>query len=161
MILRFGCPRPSALLIHTHALFTLRASGCHLGHKSDLFHLTARCATQSCIWTRIWMQRHGENAPISTEACFFKESALGPERREAARRGKGVIWPWARRYQIRMKALVFVVIVEQDGWNRIKYDGASHHLGDMTAALSETSEQQQETIADYKSRLRAKDQVNM
>ncbi len=57
--------------------------------------------------------------------------------------------------------LGFVVIVEQDGWNRIKHDGASHHLGDMTAALSETSEQQQETIADYKTRLREKDQLNM
>ncbi|KAL1269390.1 hypothetical protein QQF64_031679 [Cirrhinus molitorella] len=43
----------------------------------------------------------------------------------------------------------FVVIVEQDGWNRIKRDGASHHLGDTTASLSETSEQQKETIADY------------
>ncbi|ROI74384.1 hypothetical protein DPX16_21933 [Anabarilius grahami] len=82
MILRFGCPRPSALLIHTHALFTLGASGCHLGHNSHLFHLTARCATHSYIWTREGMAR---TAPSRQRPALPKESALGAERRGAKR----------------------------------------------------------------------------
>lgn len=116
MILRFGCPRPSALLIHTHALFTLGASGCHLGHNSHLFHLTARRATHSYIWTREAMAR---TAPSRQRPAFPKESALGAAKR-GTRGGRGVIRPWARRYQIRVKAIVpvpaWLCCHRREGW---------------------------------------------
>lgn len=95
MILRFGCPRPSALLIHTHALFTLGASGCHLGHNSHLFHLTARCATHSCIWTREGMARTAPSrqrpAPDSEQKGEELQKEEQEEEKELYGRGRDVI----------------------------------------------------------------------
>lgn len=116
MILRFGCPRPSAPLIHTHALFTLGASGCHLGHNSHLFHPTARRAAHSRIWTRegtarTASSRHRPAFPRSPHCEKSRKrrcTAVGEtssDKNESNRSGPG-----------------FVVIVEKGGWERMKHE---------------------------------------
>ncbi len=128
MILRFGCPRPSALLIHTHALFTLGASGCHLGHNSHLFHLTASlCHTIMHMDTHLDAKAWRERSHLDRGLLFWGVRTWTRKERSCEKRKKrkkrsymavGETLSDKNESVWFRSQLGFVVIVEQDGWNR-------------------------------------------